>query len=180
MHIFYKFGNEGQVWCLSVDFVYHIHPRFLSRDLTTAVFHCSQNCPIVRDRLAIWVVMGRQPSSICLRVLVRMKSSSQCLFFMFIITVDTSTTVSGRKDANLGESPAVQPCMLVCWWMFPLFSQYWIWRIWQRLLPVPHLFCWVAWHFVLCGLLVCWLEGRVLWCPSCIPRLLLLIDCFLK
>ena len=46
--------------------------------------------------------MGRQASSICLRVLVGMMSSSQCLFFMAIITVHTPTSVSGWKDANLG------------------------------------------------------------------------------
>ena len=68
-----------------------------------AVFHSSQNS-IVRDRLTICVMMGRQASSIFLRVPVVMMSNSQCLFFMFIITVCTSISVNGHKDANLGVS----------------------------------------------------------------------------
>ena len=59
-----------------------------------SVFHSSQNSPLVRDSLTIWVIVGRQASSICLRVLVGMMSNSQCLF-MFIMTVQTSVSVNG-------------------------------------------------------------------------------------
>ena len=41
-----------------------------------AVFHSSQNSPVVRDSLTIHVMMGRKTSSICLRVLVGMMSNS--------------------------------------------------------------------------------------------------------
>ena len=113
---------------------------FLSKGLTTAVFHSSQNSPFVRDRFTIWVIMGRQASSICLRVLVGMMSSSQCLFFMFIMTVHTSISVSGER-MWIWVCHDVQPCILVCWWMIPLFSQILVGRIWQNLLQVPHLSC---------------------------------------
>ena len=70
--------------------------------MTTATFQSLQNSPFVRDRLTIYVMTGRQASSICLRVLVGMMSSLQCLFFIFIMTVHTSDSVSGHKDVNLG------------------------------------------------------------------------------
>ena len=67
-----------------------------------AVFHFSQNSVVVRDMLKIHVMMGMQATSICLRVLAGMMSNSQCLFFMFIIAVHTSISVSGQKDTNFG------------------------------------------------------------------------------
>ena len=88
----------------SIGLVYQVQARFLCRGLTMAVFHSSQNSPVVRDRLTIWIIVGREASSICLRVLVGMMSNSQCLFFMFIMTVHASVSVSGCEDENLRVS----------------------------------------------------------------------------
>ena len=58
-----------------------------------------------------------------LTTLAEMMSNSQCLFFMFIITVHTAVSVSGQKDTNLGISccTGLYAGMLV---NFPLFSQF--------------------------------------------------------
>ena len=146
---------------------------FLSRGLTTTVFHSLQNSPLVRDRLTIWVIVGRQASGICLRVLVRMMSSSQCLFFMCIIIVCTSISVSGWKDANLGVTycAALYAGMLMN--VSLIFSVSDKEEFGQVFCKFLHLFCWMARDFVLCCLLVLlvyWLGRRVLWCPSCSRR----------
>ena len=146
---FYKFRDEWQVWYWSVVIVYQIQARFLSTGLTMAVFHSSQNSPNARDRLMIWVITGRQASSICLRVLLGWCLVHKCLFFIFIITVCTSISVSDWKEENLGVSwcMALYVGMLV---NASLISQFGIGRIWQTLLQVPHLFCWMARNLVLC------------------------------
>ena len=90
----------GLIWVYSSCLLDQV--QVFSRGLTPVTFQSSQNSPFVRDRLTICVMAGRQASSICLRVLLGMMSSLQCLSFIFIMTAHTSDSMSGQKDVNFG------------------------------------------------------------------------------
>ena len=153
-------------------------PSFLSRGLTMAIFHSSENSPVVRHRLTIFVMMGRQATSNCLRVLVGMMSNLQCLLFMFIITVHTSISVSGQKYTNMGIS-----CCMGLYGMLMKFSL--IFSILDRKNSAKSsassssvLLGGIGFCIVLpVSLLTRWKSPLVSFLQS---RTFLLIDCFLK
>ena len=80
------------------------NPNFLSRGHTMAVFHDLMNCPSVSDWLMILVISGRMAGRSCLKTVVGIGSNSQDLDLSDIITLCTSSSLSGVNFLILGES----------------------------------------------------------------------------
>ena len=79
-----------------------LEPVFLRRGLTMACFQSVMKCPLLSDMLTMHVIVGRQAVITPFSISVLMWSSLQFLFFIPIISLLTSPSVSGLKVVSFG------------------------------------------------------------------------------
>ena len=96
--LLYQFGEKAKVWDRFVVFVCKLQFRFFEKRFYYGYF------PIFIEIsfswvtvLTIWVMVGRQTANMSLSVDVLIWSNSQLLFFIPIISLLTSSCVSGAK-----------------------------------------------------------------------------------